>query len=805
MKKKVLGTEDDFDELEQEESEQQRIEMGFGHNEKRRKGLTINRLFTKKDVDVYSTIQYEIRNSVIRNPDGSIVFELKNIEVPKNWSQMATDVLAQKYFRKKGVPLFDSHGNPLLDEKGKQLTGGETSIKQVVKRLSKCWRHWGEKFEYFETQEDADAFEDEIAYMLLNQMAAPNSPQWFNAGLNIMYGISGPAQGHFYVDHVTGEVKKSTDSYSRPQVHACFILSLKDDLVGEGGIFDLITREARLYKYGSGTGTNFSALRGAGESLSGGGISSGLMSFLKIFDRAAGAIKSGGTTRRAAKMVCLDADHPEIEAFIDWKMIEEQKVAALISGAAVMKEISVTINNLYSQGKTEKDKEIRKAIREGIKKGIPINYIKKMIQMAKLGKPIEIIQYNTHYESEAYITVSGQNSNNSVRLSHKFMDAVAADGEWALIKRTDKQPYKIVKARDLWNKIATAAWACADPGIQYDDTINEWHTCPLDGKINSSNPCSEYMFLDDTACNLASLNLLKFYNHETGVFDVEGFKHAVRLWTVVLEISVGMAQYPSYEIAKKSFEYRTLGLGYANLGALLMTMGIPYDSEEGFAIAGAITAIMTGIAYLTSSEMAKLFGTFKHYEKNKEHMLRVIRNHRRAAYNAERNEYEGLKITPKGINPVFCPPYLLKEARMAWDKALASGERYGYRNAQTTVIAPTGTIGLVMDCDTTGIEPDFALVKFKKLSGGGYFKIVNQSVPKALKNLGYDEKQIESITSYCVGTATLEGCPHINKISLALKGFGEQELELVEKNLKNAFDIRFAFSRYILGDEFLKK
>ncbi|MCX8166757.1 MAG: vitamin B12-dependent ribonucleotide reductase [Candidatus Micrarchaeota archaeon] len=796
-----LDNEDRLEELDQEnktELPQQIID--------KQKGLRIERLFTKKNQDVYSTIEYELRDSVIRNPDGSIVFEMKNIEVPKTWSQMAVDVLAQKYFRKKGVPQQDKDGKPLIDANGNTVTGSETSIKQVVKRLSKCWRHWGEKMGYFDSLEDADAFEDEIAYMLLHQYAAPNSPQWFNTGLHLLYGINGPSQGHYYVDHVTGEVKKSTDAYSRPQVHACFILSLKDDLVNEGGIFDLVTREARIFKYGSGAGTNFSSLRGIGEQLSGGGYSSGLMSFLKIFDRAAGAIKSGGTTRRAAKMVCVDIDHPEIESFIEWKVIEEQKVANLVAGSQALKKINDDLFQLIAiHKKSIKDKEVKKVIKEGIKNGIPINYIKKIIQSATQGIKNEIKVFDTHYEGDAYVTVSGQNSNNSIRLSHKFMNAVELNGNWDLLRRTDGKIAKTLKARELWNKITYAAWACADPGLQFDDTINEWHTCPVDGKINASNPCSEYMFLDDTACNLASLNLLKFYDNQSKTFDIEKFKHACRLWTIVLEISVGMAQYPSYEIAKRSYEYRTLGLGYANLGALLMSMGIPYDSEEGRAIAAGLTAIMTGKAYATSAEIAKFLGPFKQYEKNKEHMLRVIRNHRRAAYNAKESEYEGLTIKPKGIDPSFCPTYILKEARKCWDEALYNGERYGYRNAQVSVIAPTGTIGLVMDCDTTGIEPDFALVKYKKLSGGGYFKIVNKSVPLALKNLGYSEEQIKDIVNYCIGHQTLVNCPNINPQTLESKGFTSEEISSIEKSIKNAFDINYLFSPNVIGENYFKR
>src|SRR6188768_3148812 len=648
------------------------------------KGLQFSRQFTKDDVSPFDMFEYDYRTSVIKNPSGEVVFQMDNVEVPKQWSQIATDILAQKYFRKAGIPQADG------------TSGRETSIRQVAHRMAHCWRVWGERYNYFATERDAQVFYDELAYSILNQACVPNSPQWFNTGLYEVYGISGKPQGHYYVDAIDGELKKSTSAYERPQPHACFILSVEDDLVNDGGIMDLWVREARIFKYGSGVGTNFSSIRGEGEKLSGGGTASGLMSFLKIGDRAAGAIKSGGTTRRAAKMVCLDLDHPEIEKFVNWKVEEEDKVAALIAAG-----------------------------------------------------------YPSDYEGEAYRTVSGQNSNNSVRIPNSFFKVLDKDGDWELKARSDGRTMKTVKARQLWDKISYSAWRCADPGTQYDTTINEWHTCPEGGAIRASNPCSEYMFLDNTACNLASVNLRRFFEESDNSFDVRGFEFTCRLWTVVLEISVLMAQFPSKEVAQLSYDYRTLGLGYANLGSMLMVSGIPYDSEAARAIAGAITAIMTGVAYKTSAEMAAFLGAFSKYEENKTHMLRVMRNHRAAAYDAN-EAYEGIEIKPQGINAKYCPDYLLKAATKAWDDAVQMGEKYGYRNAQTTVIAPTGTIGLVMDCDTTGVEPDFALVKFKKLSGGGYFKIINQSVPQALRNLKYTEEEIEEIVAYAKGHASLD-------------------------------------------------
>lgn len=762
------------------------------------KGLIITRHFTKKGEDPLKNISCELRTSRITNPDGSVVFEMKDVEVPTNWTQVATDILAQKYFRKRGVS----------DSKGGR-NGSEWSAKQVVQRLAGTWRYWGEKYDYFATKEDANAFEDEMKHMLIRQMGAPNSPQWFNTGLAWAYGITGEAQGHYFVDPETKELKESADNYTRPQCHACFIQSIKDDLVNEGGIFDLMTREARLFKGGSGTGTNFSAIRGKTEHLSGGGKSSGLMSFLQTIDRAAGAIKSGGTTRRAAKMVCLDIDHPEVEDFIKWKVIEEQKVAALHAGSYICYEHLVKILNCAREKglNPEENSELKRLIQEANRAYVPLNYIKRVLMLAKQGVTAEDFNfrtYDTDFRSEAYNTVSGQHANNSLRITNDFLKAVKNEEEWDLINRVDGEVAKKIPAKKLWDDIAYSAWACADPGVQYHTTINEWHTCPKDGSIKASNPCGEYNFLDDTACNLASINLIKFYNPETRTIDTEALIHATRLWTVVLEISVLMAQFPAKEIAQKSYDFRTLGLGYASLGTVLMQMGIPYASEEAYALCGAITAILCGESYATSGEMAKAIGSFPKYERNKKSMLRVMRNHRRAAYDAPKKEYEGLTVTPHGIQEKYCPSYLVASARECWDRALKLGEQYGYRNAQVTCIAPTGTIGLVMDCDTTGIEPDFALVKFKKLFGGGYWKIVNQSVPQALKALGYTDAQINDIEKHMQGHGSLIRCQHINKKTLMDRGFTEKELLAIETQLGTVFELRFAFNRFVLGDEFCR-
>ena len=780
--------------------------------------MKISRHFTKAGEDAYASLDFVTTVSEIRNPDGSIVFKLDDVEVPDSWSQVASDVIAQKYFRKagvpnktkqvkeKGVPAFLWRSEPAKDNDG---FSGETSSKQVFDRLAGAWTYWGWKGGYFSTEADAQTYYDEMRFMLATQRAAPNSPQWFNTGLHWAYGIDGPAQGHHYVDYQTGVLTKSKSSYEHPQPHACFIQSVSDDLVGDGGIMDLWVREARLFKYGSGTGTNFSSLRADGEQLSGGGKSSGLMGFLKIGDRAAGAIKSGGTTRRAAKMVICDADHPDVQEFINWKVKEEQKVASIVAGSKMHEQ---HLNEIFKairawDGSSEdavdpkKNSQLKDAIRGAKKTSIPETYVKRVLDYAKQGySSIEFPTYDTDWDSEAYASVSGQNSNNSVRVTDSFLKAVEADSDWELIRRTDGTVAKTIKARDLWEDIGHAAWACADPGIQYHDTVNAWHTCPEDGEIRGSNPCSEYMFLDDTACNLASMNLLKFYKDSK--FQADGYVHATRLWTVTLEISVMMAQFPSKEIAQRSFDFRTLGLGYANIGGLLMNMGHSYDSDEGRAFCGALTAVMTGVSYATSAEMAGELGAFAGYEKNAGHMLRVIRNHRNAAYGATEG-YETLDIKPVALDLANCPDQdLTKLAMASWDNALELGEKHGYRNAQVSVIAPTGTIGLVMDCDTTGIEPDFALVKFKKLAGGGYFKIINQSVPAALENLGYGSAQIEEIVSYAVGHASIGNAPGINHTSLIGHGFGANELAKIDASLASAFDIRFVFNQWTLGEEF---
>lgn len=673
------------------------------------KGLNFERKFTREGVSPLDEIEYAYRTSVITNPDGSVVFKMDNVEVPKSWSQLATDIVVSKYFRKAGVPE----------------TGHETSVRQVVYRIAHSIRQGGELFgNYFATKEDAQAFEDELLHMLVTQKCAFNSPVWFNCGLYHEYGIQGSG-GNWAWDPKTDTVQLTPNAYGHPQCSACFIQSVSDDLMS---IFDLMKHEARLFKYGSGTGTNFSALRGRQEKLSGGGTSSGLMSFLEVFDRGAGATKSGGTTRRAAKMVCLDLDHPEIVDFINWKVREEKKVAALIAAG-----------------------------------------------------------YPSDFNGEAYKTVAGQNSNNSIRITDEFMQAYLNDGNWYTRFRTTGEICETIKARDLMRQISYAAWACADPGVQFDSTINDWHTSANTDRIYASNPCSEYMFLNDSACNLASINVMKFLN-EDGSFDIDGYRHTVKVFITAMEILVDFSSYPTQQIAQNSHDYRPLGLGYANLGTLLMVNGIPYDSPQAFSIGAALTAILTGHAYKTSAEIAASKGAFPGYSKNRDAMLRVIGKHRDASYQ---------------ISEEYCPAELLEAAHQDWDDALEAGKKHGYRNAQASVIAPTGTIGLLMDCDTTGVEPDFALVKFKKLAGGGYFKIINQSVPEALRKMGYSESEVVEIIEYVSGTSRLDGTPWINHETLTEKGFTAEDIQRIETALPAAFDLSFAFNRWTLGEETL--
>ncbi|MDR1301417.1 MAG: adenosylcobalamin-dependent ribonucleoside-diphosphate reductase [Treponema sp.] len=787
--------------------------------------MKFERLFTDPQNGPYKDIRWEKRKSEIRNPDQKVIFEDLQVIVPAFWSQIATDIISQKYFRKAGVPADKIYAwRPWALPQGQTADpdlhellpedGAEHDARQVFHRLAYTWMDWGRQNQYFDTEADAKAFYDETCYMLAHQIAAPNSPQWFNTGLYAVYGIDGPAQGHYYFDPHEGILKKSDSAYKRPQPHACFILSVEDDLVNDGGIMDLVTREARLFKYGSGTGSNFSRLRAANERLSGGGVSSGMLSFLKIGDRSASAIKSGGTTRRAAKMVTLDADHPDVEKYIDWKAGEEHKVASMVTGSRIVKKhldaIKKALAGFRGPGTDrftiEKNRELAGALRNALGDQIPPTYLYQLLRRLEQGDDtVNPALFSTAWDEEAYNTVSGQSANNSIRLSDDFIGAVRDDKDWDLRGRISGKPEKTIKARKLWEQIARSTWQCADPGIQYHTTINDWHTCPAGGEIRASNPCSEYMFLDDTACNLASINLSAFYDLQSRVFNLEAYLHAIKLWTSILEISVVMAQFPAPRIAELSYQYRTLGLGFANLGSLLMVMGLAYDSEEGRAVAGALSGILSAGAYAQSARMAAEQGPFIRYPENQEAMLRVIRNHRRAAYNAPAGEYEGIHTTPKGIDPGFCPAYLLDAVRAAWDQALDLGTAHGFRNAQVSAIAPTGTIGLLMDCDTTGVEPDFALVKFKKLAGGGYFKLINQSVPPALEALGYSPEEIDAISAYATGWKTFTGAPGVNPETLTAQGFTPDALAVVEEAVKTALSLEGVFSPWLVGKDFMEK
>jgi len=799
-------------------------------------GMVIERRFTTAGDDPFDTFDWIEMDVEIRNPDGSMADTIEGVKLPSGFTGVPGKVCAQKYLRKAGVPkhlrkvpednvpVWLQRSVPdherLQTVEAKERMGGEADGRNLFRRLAGTWTYWGWKYGYFASEADARAYFDEMCYLIASQRSAPNSPQWFNTGLHWAYGIEGPAQGHSFIDPASGELEYSTNAYEHPQPHACFIQSVSDSLVGGSeSIMGLWNREALLFKFGSGTGSNFSRIRGAGEPLSGGGSSSGLLSFLKIGDRAAGAIKSGGTTRRAAKMVTLDLDHPDIEEYIDWKSSEEEKVSALVIGSNILqKHANVLMDAIWEYGDDEgrfdqnANLGLRRAMVRAIGEHVPPPHIQRILDLAKQGwKGVDFEVLDTDWQGEAYLTVSGQNSNNSVRVPNRFMESVKEGGDWNLYWRTelesseaegrDPEPCKTLDAGELWNKVAYTAWACADPGVQYDTTINEWHTCPEGGRINGSNPCSEYMFLDDTACNLASINLLHYYDLNTQTFQIDDFRHSVRLWTTTLEISVLMAQFPSEEIARKSYEYRTLGLGYCNIGSLLMHMGIPYDDERAYAICGAITSIMCGETYSTSAEMASILGTFSDYERNSEHMLKVMRNHRRAAYDSPVDEYEGLTVPPMGINSKKCPKDLLEAARESWDRAVRDGEEHGYRNAQTTVIAPTGTIGLVMGADTTGVEPQFSLVQFKTLAGGGSLRIVNKGVPNALRRLGYSDSKCKTIEEYIVGTGRLSGCPTLPVNRMKEVGFSVEDLAAVEKKMGDVFDLCSAFAPTLLGKE----
>ncbi|MFL0246562.1 vitamin B12-dependent ribonucleotide reductase [Candidatus Clostridium stratigraminis] len=677
---------------------------------------TVYDLFNWKNVDVFLK---DYKTS-------KVIIDMKDLEFPEDYSQNACNIIASKYFRRAGVP------NSL---------GYENSMKMVADRLVSFWAEALVDEGIIETEDEKSIFYDEMVFGLLNQMYAPNSPQWFNTGLSLAYGIKGNKQGNYYYNESLNKVVECEDTYSRTQASACFIVSIEDKLLGAHSISEQFVTETKLFKGGSGTGTNFSTLRAKGEKLSGGGVSSGLMSFLKGLDRNAGAIKSGGTTRRAAKMVCLDVDHPEVMDFITWKAKEEDKVRAL----------------------------------------------------GKMG-------YDMDIDGEAYETVSGQNSNNSIRFSDEFMKKVKElnlnpDEEIELKGRMDTKVNRNIKVKELWDKFNNSAWHCADPAPQFDDTFNAWHTCPAgeDGlynakhnRINSTNPCGEYAFLDDTSCNLASINIFKFYDHETKSFDTQGYIHFVGLIQLALEASIHWGQFPTEDIARKTYMFRTTGLGLSNLAALFMVLGFPYNSEESRAIASSLIGIMTGHSYYVSSLMAEKAGPFRKYDINKEYMLRVIRNHARVA-GAEASDYEGLNYNPVKVNHEMLKSLeltsLSDSLKNIWQNALVYGNKYGYRNAQVSVIAPTGTISFAMDCTATSIEPFFSHIVYKKLVGGGYMTVVNPCLKISLENLNYSSEEIEEILDYVLRKETvfensyeyerildgkIEGAPHLKEEHLAI-------------------------------------
>ncbi len=635
-----------------------------------KRGLAFKRYFSKPGVSPFDGIVWELRTASIQNEKGKTIFEQRNVETPADWSMTATNIVASKYF----------HGKLGTGER-------ESSVRQLVSRVAETIADWGIEDGLFRGEEDAQAFRDELTHLLVRQKAAFNSPVWFNCGLWHQYHRSSRGTG-WYWDPATSGVKKETEAYRHPQCSACFINSVEDDLES---ILSLAKTEGMLFKWGSGTGTNLSPIRSSIESLSGGGIASGPLSFMKGYDAFAGVIKSGGKTRRAAKMVILNIDHPDVVDFIECKAKEERKAWTLVDAG-----------------------------------------------------------YDSSLDGEAYSSIFFQNANNSVRVSDDFMKRAITDGDWATRKVTTGEPLNTYRARDLLRKIAEAAWQCGDPGMQFDTTINKWHTCKSTARINASNPCSEYMFLDDSACNLASLNLMKFQAPD-GKFDVEAFRHAVDILITAQEIIVDHASYPTAKIAQNSHDFRPLGLGYANLGALLMASGLPYDSDGGRDFAAAITAVMHGQAYLTSSRIAAETGPFAGFAVNRDSFLEVISMHRNAV---------------GGVNPRNVPENLGQAAKTIWDECLQGGLKHGYRNAQVTVLAPTGTIGFMMDCDTTGIEPDLALVKYKKLVGGGLIKIVNNVVPAALLKLGYTDQQAAEIVNYIDQHGSIEGAPHLQAAHL---------------------------------------
>lgn len=771
---------------------------------------------------IYDDMKFKLADAVIRSSNGEIIQKIDNVEVPEAWSQTACDIYATKYIRRAGVPNKTQHVDetdvPVWLQKSIPADGAvfgrETSIKQTVNRLVGCWTYHGWLNGYFQSETDAQAFYDEIRYMILNQICAPNSPQWFNTGLHWAYGIEGRSGNQYYYDIQLKQIVKSVNAYEHPQVHACFILKVLDDLVNKNGIMDTAITEASIFKYGSGVGANFSNIRGANEKLSGGGQSSGLLSFLDVINKSAGAIKSGGTTRRAAKMVILDDDHPDLVEFIMWKVKEEAKVLSLVVGSEkIDRHIKNVVHACMQYSGDEADKydantnlALKIAIADAEQNGVPSSYCNHIVHAMESGIPINWEVFNLDWNGAAYRAVSGQNSNNSIFISDKFMNAVENDADWNLIARTDGSIIKTLKARKLWDLICYSAWACADPGVQYKDTIQSWHTCKTDGPIRGTNPCSEYVFLDNTACNLASINLDKMLLHTNDgiMFNIDAFKYACNLWTIVLDISVTMAQYPTYDFAESSLKYRTLGLGYGSMGSMLMSLGIAYDSDEGRSVAAAITAILTLSVYNTSSTLAQKLGTFEQYEENKESMLTVIENMHHLVHH-QADKCKNLNIKPYLVQLPESFKYLGQAAQKLSHETLKAAREHGVRNAQATVIAPTGTISFVMDLGTTSVEPTFSLVSWKKLAGGGDMRVLNKTVVDALHALQYTESQITDIKQYIFGHGNVKNAPHINNTALKAKGFTDDMIEKMTHALKTAYDIKHIINTNFFGQDILQK
>lgn len=777
--------------------------------------------------NLYQNINFIEKYSQLKEVDGKVLGSFK-IVVPDFWSQTSADIIAQKYARRAGVPRYlkkihednvpvwlqrseedvdaflkENHGKIDINEFSQDSHlryEHEDDARMIFERVAGCWAYWGWKGGYFEAENDACDFYQSTVLMMINQEAAANSPQQFNGGIHWAYGIKGQPQGHFYYDAEQKDCVRSTSAYEHPQLHACFILSVNDSLLGEGGILDLATKEATAFKYGSGTGSNFSALRAKNEPLSGGGSSSGLMSFLGMFDKVAGALKSGGKTRRSAKMNTIDVNHPEILDYITCKMHEENKVASMITGS---KNIKKHLDNLHYAAKhgecdVNANPALASAIIDAHRDSVPVELLIRALSLLEQGvDDIGFEVFTADFNGSAYASVNMQNANNSIRVTDEFMRAVIDDDYFKLTNRTNPKEYTQVKARKIWDSLCLSAWSCGDPGIQMDDTIASWHTCPASGRINGSNPCSEYMFLDDTACNLASLNLVKF-QLKNGRLDTDKFVKAVKTWLKALEISVFIAQYPSRLIASNSHKFRPLGLGYANLGSFLMRAGIPYDSDEARSIAGYITAVMHGVSYKTSAELASKLGAFEGYQLNREHMMRVICNHRHAVFGELCDQ---VNIQPRSLDHTYLTNVESEFVKNLWDDVVDHGHKYGFRNSQVTVLAPTGTIGLMMGCNTTGVEPQYMLITHKKLSGGGYMKLVDESVNYALMHLGYTNDQIDAINKHIVGHGSLAQCDLLNHEALLNRGFTKENIAKIESALPDVFDVSNAFSEFIIGSE----